>query len=415
MNISNKNQISSEFISKIPKSDLHVHIDGSLRVTTIIELCKQAGAYLPSYTEAGLHELVFKDQYQNLLEYLQGFGYVYPILQTPENLERISYEFAMDCIAEGVCYVEPQFAPQLHINNNQDINTVLTSVNKGLNRAKIEYNNRPAVKSGELPKFNYGIIVCAMRFFCKGMCAFYDNFLESHKHLTLRDTLAKAAYELSKDCIAARDKYDIPIMAFNIAGAEAGYPAAYFKDAYDLALKNFMHLTTHAGEASGPESIYQALFELHTDRIGHGFHLFAADQIADATIIDKKRFVNQLVEYIATTQKTIEICLTSNLQTIPELKNINNHPFAKMLEAELSTTICTDNRTVSKTTLTKELTLALQNFNLDRASFKKLIMRGFEKSFYPGSYKEKQQYISKILKSYELLEKQYLTPIENNV
>ena len=175
-----------EFITKIPKSDLHVHLDGSVRIETLIDLSKQQNLPLPSFTAAGLNELVFKDQYANLVEYLQGFGYVLPVMQTPENLERISYEFAMDNINEGVCYVEVRFAPQLHINASQDIDQVLLSVNKGLNRAKTEYNQRPEVKSKELPEFNYGIIACAMRFFSKGYSKFYDNFIESHKHSNLK-------------------------------------------------------------------------------------------------------------------------------------------------------------------------------------------------------------------------------------
>ena len=396
-----------EFIAKIPKSDLHVHLDGSVRVETHIDLSKQHKLPLPSFTVEGLHELVFKDQYANLVEYLQGFGYVLPVMQTPENLEQISYEFAMDNINEGVCYVEVRFAPQLHINENQDIDQVLLSVNKGLNKAKTQYNQRPEVRSKELPEFNYGIIVCAMRLFGTGYSKFYNKFLEIHRHSSLDSIFTMASYELAKACVHIRDKYNIPIVALDIAGAEAGNPPIHHKKAYHFAHKNFMYATVHAGEAYGAESIYQAVTELYTNRIGHGFYLFSKDKISDAKIQNKDTYIKQLVQYIANTRTTIEVCLTSNMQTIPTLKNIKDHPFTKMLDNHLSTTICTDNRTVSKTSVTKEIMLAMQHFNLTGTTLEDVLIYGFKRSFYPGTYNDKRNYVNQIVERYKLLEKQY--------
>jgi adenosine deaminase len=396
-----------EFITKIPKSDLHVHLDGSVRIETLIDLSKQQNLSLPSFTTAGLNELVFKDQYANLVEYLQGFGYVLPVMQTPENLERISYEFAMANINEGVCYVEVRFAPQLHINASQDIDQVLLSINKGLNRAKTEYNQRPEVKSKELPEFNYGIIACAMRFFGKGYSRFYDHFIEVHKYSSLNSIFAMASYELAKSCVHIRDKYAVPIVALDIAGAEAGNPPIHHKKAYHFAHENFMYTTVHAGEAWGPESIHQAITELFPNRIGHGFYMFSKDKISDPKIQNQDAYINRLVQYIADKRITIEVCLTSNTQTIPTLTNIKDHSFAKMLANHLSATICTDNRVVSKTNVTKELMLAIQNFNLTGTTLKDVIVYGFKRSFYPGSYSEKRNYVKQIVERYELLEKQY--------
>jgi len=131
------------FIRKIPKSDLHVHLDGSVRPSTLIDIAKREKIKLPSFTEEGLNEVLFKDNYANLLEYLRCFDYTIPAMQTPENLERVAYEFAMDNINEGVCYVEVRFAPQFHMSKRMDIETILSSVAKGMDRAKAEYNNRP--------------------------------------------------------------------------------------------------------------------------------------------------------------------------------------------------------------------------------------------------------------------------------
>lgn len=375
-----------EFVTKLPKSDLHVHLDGSVRIPTLIDLSKEHKLSLPSYNIEGLNELVFKDRYANLSEYLQGFRFVLPTMQTQENLERISYEFAQDNINEGVCYVEVRFAPQLHINNNQNIDQVLLSVNRGLSRAKSEYNQKPEVKSKQLPDFNYGIVVCALR----------------------SSTFATTSYELAKACVNIRDEHNIPIVALDLAGEEAGNPPIYHKEAYHFAYKNLMHLTAHAGEAYGPESIFQAITELYPERIGHGFYLFSQDKIRDPKIQDKDKdnYIKKLIQYIADRRITIEVCITSNLQTIPHLKNIKNHSFAQMLNSNLSTTICTDNRTISKTNVTKELMLAIQNFNLTKDSLKTLLLHGFKRSFYPGTYAEKLNYIKQVAIRFDLLSNQ---------
>ena len=86
--------IPRSFLDRIPKTDLHLHLDGSLRVSTLIELAKSSGVALPSETEEGLFELVFKEKYKDLPDYLQGFGLTCAVLQTPENLERAAYELA---------------------------------------------------------------------------------------------------------------------------------------------------------------------------------------------------------------------------------------------------------------------------------------------------------------------------------
>ncbi len=396
-----------EFIRRIPKSDLHVHLDGSVRVATLIDLAKQAKVKLPSYTEEGLNELLFKDQYADLVEYLKCFGCTIPVMQTPENLERIAYEFAMDNINEGVCYVEARFAPQFHTNRNQDVAKVLQSVAQGMERAKMEYNQRPEVCNGEVPPFHYGLIVCAMRAFGRGFSEYFDMFLDAHRYSEEKTVHALASLELARACVAVRDDLGVPIVGFDLAGAEAGNPAEDHKKAYQFAHKNFMHATVHAGEAYGPESIFQAITDLYADRIGHGYYLFADDKITDPAIKDPKEYVRRLAQYIADRRITIEVCLTSNLQTNPSIGKVENHEFKKMLGARLSTTLCTDNRTVSKTSATKEILIAQKAFNLNAEALKDLIVYGFKRSFFPGTYAEKRKYVRRVIDRYELLEKQY--------
>ena len=105
-----------QFIRAIPKTDLHVHLDGSLRLPTLIELARERKVALPSFTEEGLNRTVFKDSYQDLNEYLSGFTWTLKVLQDAEGLERTAYELAMDNWAEGVRYLEVRFAPQLHMS-----------------------------------------------------------------------------------------------------------------------------------------------------------------------------------------------------------------------------------------------------------------------------------------------------------
>ena len=394
-----------EIIKRIPKNDLHVHLDGSVRLETIIELSKKEGLELPSYTVEGMNELVFKDQYANLGEYLKTFGYSGAVMQKPEYLEQISYELAIDNQNEGVRYVEVRFAPQLHINENMDMETVLKSVNAGLERAEKEFNRRPKVKNEQEPEFHYSIIVCAMREFGP-WSPYFKNFIDSFTYSDRNEICRLASLELAKGAVRIRDKVGLPIMAFDLAGAEAGNPAADHWRAYQYAHEAFMHKTVHAGEDYGPESIFQAITECHADRIGHGYFLFDTSKIENPDITDKEGYISDITQYIADRRITIEICLTSNLQTNPSVKKIENHTFAKMLDAHLSTTFCTDNRTVSKTTVTNEILLALNNFKMSKKDLRNCIIYGFKRSFFPGRYHQKRKYVRSCLNFYDKITKE---------
>ena len=126
-----------QIVERMPKTDIHVHLDGCVRLETLIEIAQKEKIKLPSYTVEGMNELVFKDDYENLVEYLKTFGYSCAVMQKPEFLERIAYEMAWDNINEGVRYVEVRFAPQLHINKNMDMK-VSQSSNGTLSRIKIQ-------------------------------------------------------------------------------------------------------------------------------------------------------------------------------------------------------------------------------------------------------------------------------------
>jgi adenosine deaminase len=407
MKKSNKSQITRDCIRALPKTDLHVHLDGSLRIPTLIELAREYGVKLPSYTVEGMKKLVFKDKYKSLAEYLSGFQYTCAVMQTPEALERIAYELAIDNAEEGVCYLETRFAPQLHVNDTMDIECVLESVDRGFERAKKDIAKWKQVKSGELPPFEYGIIGCAMRKFAKNFSKYFRDFLTVNAYMPQDETFAAASLELARALVEIRDQRGIPIVAFDLAGEEYGYPAQTHTAAYQYALKNFMCRTVHAGEAFGPPSIFQAITDLYADRIGHGLHLFHENLAPGKTTADRKKYIHDLIQYISDRRITVEVCLTSNMQTTPALKKLSDHPFAKMEEERISTTLCTDNRTVSNTTVTNEVALAVEAFNISPSRLRNIIIYGFKRSFFPGNYLAKRKYVRHVIDCYDRVAKKF--------
>lgn len=395
--------IDRNLLLALPKTDLHVHLDGSLRLGSLIEMAKERGVSLPSETEEGLCELVFKDSYNSLEEYLTGFAFTGAVLQDAEGLERAAYELAWDNIDEGVRYVEVRFAPQLHMREGFGYVDVLRAVNRGLDRARGEHEASEQVAAGQ-PPFRYGIIVCAMRYFderfsewFKQLCQVLDESPDTHIY-------GEAALQLARAAVRLRDEEGLPIVAFDLAGHEAGFPAGAYKPAFVHAHEFFLKRTVHAGEAYGPESIYQAIADLNADRIGHGYHLFDADKIAAEKIRDPEGYCAALAQYIADRRITIEVCITSNLQTNPAIGGVENHAFRHMLDAKLSATLCTDNRLVSHTTVTREYELATQAFNMTPGQLRNTIIYGFKRSFYPGTYAEKRAYVRKIIDYYDAVE-----------
>jgi len=399
--------IAPEIIRKLPKTDLHVHLDGSVRISTLIELAREYRVQLPSYSVDGLLTQVFKSEYESLVDYLQGFRYTVGVLQSELALERAAAELAEDCQTEGVRYVEVRFAPQLHVHAHLSMENVLKAVNRGMERAKRSFNLRPEVTRGEEPPFAYSIVVCALRYFGQGQSEYYDNMLRAHAFSPSSRVFALASLEMAQAAVRIRDEHGIPITGFDLAGAEAGYPAEVHVQAYDFAHKYFLMKTVHAGEAYGPESIFQAITDLHADRIGHGTFLMDTAMIRDPSIEDRQSYVAELAQYIADRRITLEICLTSNMQTNPQLRNLSDHPFGKMKEARLSTTFCTDNRTVSSTTVTQEIERAMTHLDLSLRELKRILIYGFKRSFFPGTYLDKRAYVRRIIDYYEQLESQH--------
>jgi adenosine deaminase len=390
---------SPDLLSRLPKTDLHCHLDGSLRLGTLIELAGKHGVKLPSRSEDGLRELVFKDQYRDLPDYLHGFAYTCAVLRDAESLERVAYELAQDCLAEGVCYLEVRFAPQLHAHEKLTVVEVLQAVDRGLDRARTEDEKSPEVAAGRRPPFRYGIIACAMRMFTGGFGPYFKDLLTVLGHWPVKEVYGAASMTLARTVVDARDRLGLPVVGFDLAGAEAGHPASDHLKAYNFCHKNFLKKTVHAGEAYGPESIFQAITKLHADRIGHGTHLYGIDLVQVDE--DPHRYVRQLSQYIADRRILLEVCITSNMQTMPGLRRVEEHPFGRMVDERLSVTLCTDNRLVSNTTVSRELGLATEAFAINPAELRRVILHGFKRSFFPGSYREKREYVRQVIDYYD--------------
>jgi len=393
-----KPKLTRELIAALPKSDLHVHLDGSLRLQTLIELARERKVKLPSASPSGLLQTVFKRAYKNLPEYLRGFEFTVACLQDAEALERAAYELAWDCRKENVFYLEARFAPQLHVRGGFDVRDVLKAVCKGLARAKKEINRDPEIVSGALPPFEAGIIVCAMRFFLPVFSEHYKAYFDAMPTAPATDIYAYASLELARATVRAAEEDGLPVVGIDLAGQERGFPAKDHEAAFQLAHDHFLGKTVHAGEDYGPESIFQAITDCHADRIGHGTWLFSANRIQDKSITDKRRYVENLVQYVGDRRVTLEVCLTSNQQTLPELRDdLSKHPFKKMVQSRLSVTLCTDNRLVSRTTVTDEVWKAVETFRLTPRQVKDVLIYGFKRNFYPGPYREKRDYVRRVL------------------
>ncbi|MBQ1925492.1 MAG: adenosine deaminase [Proteobacteria bacterium] len=345
-------QLPEAFLHDIPKTDLHVHLDGSLRIETLIELAQERNIPLPAYEPLRLKEILnIGGIHENLESYLRVFDTTNLVLQDEDALTRTAYELAEDAALENCRYIEVRYCPLLHQRNGLSLPVIVESVAAGLRMAKKKYG----IMSGQ--------IICALR------------------HLPPQTSL-----RLAELAVAFKNK---GVVGFDLAGGEINNPAERHAEAFAYVRKNNLNSTVHAGEAYGPRSIHQAIHECNAHRIGHGTRL---------------RENGDLLNYINDHRIPLEVCLKSNVQTAA-VDAIENHPLKFYMDFGLRITLNTDNRLVTDTTLTEEYKLACQIFHLTYDEVKRLVVDGFKSAFMP--FRKKREVMRLVLDEFEQVSQKY--------
>ena len=326
--------LSLEDLQSLPKTDLHVHLDGSLRLTTILELAQEQGVRLPADSVDGLRPFVEKgDDCESLVEYLKAFDVALSVMQTYDALVRTAYELGEDAARENVRYMEVRYSPILHQKRGLTLTNIVQAVLEGLAAAERAYPIRT------------GVILCGIR----------------HIGPDLSNRLADLT-------VAFKNK---GVVGFDLAGAEEDFPAKKHREAFSRVLANNINCTLHAGEAYGPESIHQAIHLCGAHRIGHGVRL-----IEDG----------DLLNYVNDHRIPLECCPSSNVQT-KAVKRIQDHPIRLFYDLGLRVTVNTDNRMVTHTSVSQEYLLLHESLGFSLEEIKDLIIMGFKSAFLPYGIK----------------------------
>lgn len=321
--------ITSELIRRIPKAELHCHLDGSLRPQTMLDLARDQGVRMPADDAEALREHMRVDDAHNLEEYLARFSTTLSVMQQSEALERIAYELAVDCAADGVLYLETRFAPILNVAGGLTLAEAVEAPLRGLARAERE--------NGIVAR----VIVCA-----------------------LRTQAPETSLQLAR---LAADFQGRGVVGFDLAGLEAGHPASPHAPAFNHALDAGLRCTCHAGEGAGADSIADAVHSCGVHRIGHGTRLFE-----DPALLAELR----------ERQIAIECCLTSNVQT-HAVASFDTHPFRAYFDAGLNVSLNTDNRLMSGTDLVTEYGLAARHLGFTFAELCRVARAGLSSAFLP--------------------------------
>jgi adenosine deaminase len=325
-----------DFFRKLPKTDLHVHLDGSLRLSTILELAARQGVRLPADTPEGLREAMHIGQVcDSLVSYLSAFEVTLAVLQTEEALYRAAYELAQDAAEENVRYMEVRYSPILHTRRGLRLTAVIEAVTQALRQAQKDFG------------IDSGVIICG-----------------------IRSISPASSLEMAQLAVAYKNH---GVVGFDLAGAEFNYPAKAHKDAFQLILKNNINCTAHAGEAYGPESVAQAIHYLGAHRIGHGVRL---------------REDGDLLNYVNDHRIPLEICPSSNVQT-GAVPSIDQHPIRFLYNFGVRVTVNTDNRLITDTSVSQELWLLHKQLGFALDEIRQIVIWGFKSAFLPFHVKQR--------------------------
>ncbi|MFJ4366346.1 adenosine deaminase [Streptomyces chartreusis] len=332
-------RVDADVIRRLPKAVLHDHLDGGLRPATVVELAAEVGHTLPTTDPDELAAWYFEAANSgDLVRYIATFEHTLAVMQTREGLLRTAEEYVLDLAADGVVYGEVRYAPELNTNGGLTIPEVVETVQEGLaaGMAKAAAAGTPV---------RVGTLLCGMRMF---------------------DRVREAAD-------AAVTFRDAGVVGFDIAGAEAGFPAADHRDAFEHLRRESVPFTIHAGEADGLSSIHQALQICGAQRIGHGVRI--TDDIVDGKL-------GRLASWVRDRRVALEMCPTSNLQT-GAATSIADHPITALKDLGFRVTLNTDNRLVSGTTMTREMSLLVEEAGWTVEDLRTVTLNALKSAFIP--------------------------------
>ncbi|HEX6058879.1 MAG TPA: adenosine deaminase [Gemmatimonadaceae bacterium] len=332
-------EIDRELLRRLPKAELHCHLDGSVRPETLLELGESHGIRMPRRDAESLREYMTVSDARHLEDYLERFDTTLSVMQHADALERIAYELAEDAARDGVRYLEVRYAPVLNVRGGLSLDEAIEAPLHGLARAERDH--------GTIGR----VIVCALR------------------HLSPAESL-----EHARLAVTWRDR---GVVGFDLAGGEQGNPAAVHAEAFAYARHHDLPCTCHAGEGDGAGSVRQAVHTCCASRIGHATRLIEDESLTD---------------WVNDRRIALEICLTSNVQT-RAAASYEAHPLRAYFDRGLNVVLNTDNRLMSGTTLTDEYALAAEHLDFDLAELSRIALNGFESAFLP--YEERQRLVAR--------------------
>ena len=314
-------------IGAAPKVLLHDHLDGGLRPATVLELADEIGWTLPASDPAALQQWFTRGaDSRDILQYLATFEHTVAVMQTEDALRRVATECALDLAADGVVYAEVRYAPEQHLVGGLTLEQVVIAVEAGFRAGEAQ-----ALAAGTPVRI--GTLVTAMR------------------HAARSREIAELAVAFRQD----------GVVGFDIAGAEAGFPPSRHLDAFDYLHRENFPFTIHAGEAFGLPSIWEAVQVCGADRLGHGVRIMDDVHVRSGGGAGGA-FGSQLIElgrlagWVRDKRIPLEMCPSSNVQT-GAAPSIAEHPITTLKNLRFRVTLNTDNRLMSGTSMTQEMSL----------------------------------------------------------
>lgn len=344
-------------VRSLPKVSLHDHLDGGVRPATIIELSGELGLEVPEGDADDLADwFAEKSDSGSLVEYLKTFDLSIGVMQTADGLRRVAREFVEDLVADGVIYGEVRWAPEQHLSRGLSLEEAVEAVQEGIEEAE-----DAAERAGN--DIRIGQLITAMR----------------HTDRSL---------EIARLAVDFRERGAV---GFDIAGPEDGFLPSNHRAAFDYLASEFFPTTVHAGEAAGLASIRSALLDGRALRLGHGVRiaedLDVVSRAGDEVLVQ----FGDLARWVRDREITLELSPSSNLQTGAIERwgtTLEDHPFDLLYQLGFSVTVNVDNRTMSRTSLSRELALLAETFEYDLDDLEAFQLNAAAGAFLPVEERE---------------------------